>query len=187
MILRLLGWQGIAGLALASAFALLLVIQKGETRHWRRQSAQYEQLHRAGEAALAGTIVNYRAAADRARAQDQANLARVAAAQASITERTADDYQSRLATARARADRLRRQNTPAASDPGARGEAPVPGLAAAARGPAQAAGEDGLPHAPSSELGTGDALTATEQAIQLDELIKWIRRQHGVNPNGPRP
>ena len=40
MILRLLGWQGIAGLVLASAFALLLLVQKGETRHWRRQSGQ---------------------------------------------------------------------------------------------------------------------------------------------------
>jgi len=27
-------------------------------------------------------------------------------------------------------------------------------------------------------------LTATEQAIQLDELIKWVRRQHSVDPNG---
>ena len=179
MILRLLGWQGIAGLVLASAFALLLLVQKSETRHWRRQSGQYEQLYRAGEVALAGTIANYRAAAERARAADQANLTRVAAAQAAITEGTADDYQSRLATARARADRLRRQDTPAASDPGARRAAPVPGLSDAARGPAQAPGQSGLSRP--------DALIATEQAIQLDELIKWVRRQQAVSPNGAAP
>ena len=31
-----------------------------------------------------------------------------------------------------------------------------------------------------------DALTATEQAIQLDELIKWVRAQAAVDPNPPR-
>jgi hypothetical protein len=31
-------------------------------------------------------------------------------------------------------------------------------------------------------------LTATEQAIELDELIKWIRQQHSVDPNAqPAP
>lgn len=179
MILRLLGWQGIAGLALAAAFALLLVVQKGETRHWRRQSGHYEQLYRGQEAALAGTVANYRAAAERARAADSANATRVAADQRAITERTADAYQTRLAAARARADQLRRQDPGAAADRGARRTTPVPGLAAAPGEPAQAPGENRLPPA--------DALTATEQAIQLDELIKWILRQHSVDPNAARP
>ena len=39
----------------------------------------------------------------------------------------------------------------------------------------QAAGEDRLPSA--------DALVATEQAIQLDELIRWVTRQAQVDPN----
>jgi hypothetical protein len=52
----------------------------------------------------------------------------------------------------------------------------MPGLPAAAGGPAQAAGDQRLP--------AGLALTATEQAIQLDELIKWVRRQAAVDPNG---
>ena len=43
------------------------------------------------------------------------------------------------------------------------------------RGAAQAAGQDRLPQA--------DALTATEQAIQLDELIKWVRKQAAVDNN----
>ena len=28
-------------------------------------------------------------------------------------------------------------------------------------------------------------MTATEQAIQLDELIKWVRRQAAVDANAP--
>jgi hypothetical protein len=48
----------------------------------------------------------------------------------------------------------------------------VPGLSAAAEKPAQAAGED--------RLSQSDQLIATEQAIQLDELIKWVRAQAAV-------
>lgn len=51
----------------------------------------------------------------------------------------------------------------------------MPELSAAAAGPAQAAGQDRLP--------PSDALTATEQAIQLDELIKWVGAQAAVDPN----
>src|SRR3954447_9642689 len=53
--------------------------------------------------------------------------------------------------------------------PRASGGAPMPGPSAAPAGAAQATGQDRLPEA--------DALTATEQAIQLDELIKWVRAQ----------
>ena len=42
--LRLLNIQGIAGLAAALVLGVMLLVQKGETRHWRRQSAQFEQL-----------------------------------------------------------------------------------------------------------------------------------------------
>ena len=79
MIFRLLNIQGIAGLVISVALGLLLIIQKGETRHWKKQSGQFEQLYHAGEAALAGTVANYRAAAEAARAADEANLARVGA------------------------------------------------------------------------------------------------------------
>jgi hypothetical protein len=54
----------------------------------------------------------------------------------------------------------------------------VPGLSAAPCGVAEAAGHDGLP--PEA------ALVATEQAIQLDALIGWVRRQANIDPNAPR-
>jgi hypothetical protein len=180
MILRLLNPQGFAGIAASLILAVLLVMQKVETSHWKKQSSQFEQLYRGEQATFAGTVANYRAAAEAARAADLASAQRVHAEQARINERTAYDYEARLADARARAQRLRLQPQSAAADSGGPGGPPVPGLSAAPGGAAQAAGEDGL----SASLVDDDALTATEQAIQLDELIKWVRRQATVDIGG---
>ena len=177
--LRLLNIQGIAGLAVSVCLALLLVIQKGDTRHWRKQSDQFEQLYRGEQASFAGTVANYRAAAAAARSADNAAAERVRAEQAAINQRSNHDLQTRLADARANADRLR-QLAQSSAHSGGRGGAPVPGLPASAGGADQAADQDRLP--------VSEALTATEQAIQLDELIGWVRRQHSVNPNAaPQP
>jgi len=178
MFLRLLNPQGIAGLALSLGLALLLVVQKGDTRHWKKESSRFEQLYHGDQAAFAATVANYRAAAEAARAADQANVQRVAADQRSINERSDNAFESRLAAARARAaalaERLRVQS-PAAARAGIGGDASVSGVPAASPGASEAAGEDRLP-AP-------DALTATEQAIQLDELIRWVKAQTQVDPN----
>jgi hypothetical protein len=174
MILRLFGIQGIAGLVVALCLGLLLALQKGETRHWKKQSGQFEQLYRGEQAAFAGTVANYRAAAETARAAGRAAAERVAAEQRAVSERINDDYQNRLAAARAAADRLRVQSRPAA-DPGSGRSASVPGLSIAAGGSHQAAREDGFP--------AEDRLTATEQAIQLDELIKWVKAQARIEPD----
>ncbi|MEA3068273.1 MAG: hypothetical protein QOK41_1680 [Sphingomonadales bacterium] len=177
MILRFLGIQGIAGIAVSLALAILLVVQKGETRHWRKQSAGFEQLYSHEQAAFAGTVANYRASAEQARVADKANADRVAAGQRTINERTANAYETRLAAARARADQLRVQSQAAAHrSPG--GSASMPGQSAGAGESAQATNQDRLPGS--------DALTATEQAIQLDELIKWVRAQAKVD-NNPAP
>jgi hypothetical protein len=177
-LLRLLNIQGIAGIAVGLALGILLLVQRGETRHWQRQSGQFEQLYTKEQAALAGTIANYRAAAQQAETSDKANAERVAAEQRTINERTTNDFEARLAAARSLAQRLREQSAAAAADPRGGAGASVPGLPIAAGGPAQSAGKDRLPQS--------DALTATEQAIQLDELIKWVRKQAAVDPNASR-
>ncbi len=191
MILRLLGWQGIAGLALAAVFALLLLVQKSETRRWKKQSHQFEQLYRGEQGAHRLTELHIRRAADAARAADRANADRVRREQAAINQETNNDLEARLADARLRAATLARslrgEAGAAASHSGGGRATPMPGLPTAAQGTGQAAGEDRLPDPPSSQLGTGDALIATEQAIQLDELVKWVRRQAGVDPDAPRP
>ncbi|MFN2473981.1 MAG: hypothetical protein ABR588_08715 [Sphingomicrobium sp.] len=176
--LRLLKPQGIAGLVVAAALALLLFIQKSETRHWKKQSGQFEQLYSNERATFVATVANYRFAAEQARLADAANLQRVDTEQRAISERTVSDYQTRIAAAHAVAERLRRAPASPAADPRARRAAPVRGLPAAAGGTAQGAGENRLPDA--------DAMIATEQANQLDELIKWVRQQHEVDPRGSR-
>lgn len=174
-ILRFLGPAGIAGAILAVVLSTLLVVQKGETRHWHKQSDGFEKLYHNEQAAFARTVANYRAAAEQARKADAANAARVAAEQKTINERTSHDFETRLAAARAAAERMRHAES--AANPSGGGTAPVPGLHAPAGGSAQASSEDGFSIA--------DRLTATEQAIQLDELIKWVKRQAGIDVNRP--
>jgi len=178
MILRFLNLQGLAGLAATALFAILLIAAKIDVRHWRKQSGQFEQLYHGEQAAIARTVAGYRAAADAARAADRAAADRVAAEQRHVNERTAHDYEARLAAARDRARGVQYASGAAPADPCGRGGAPVPGLPIAPCRPHEAAGENRLPPA--------DALLATEQAIQLDELINWVRAQGSVDPNAGR-
>jgi hypothetical protein len=171
---KLLGPAGIVGLVLSLSLGALLAIQKGETRHWKKQSARYEQLYHDEHDARVATIAHYRQATIDARALDQANIRHVVGDQTAITERSDHDYQSRLAAARAAAQRLRPRPGPGGAAGGAGRGASVPSVSAAVRAAADAAPQD--------RLSGGDALVATEQAIQLDELIKWVRAQHAVKP-----
>lgn len=165
--LSLQGWAGLIGCAV---LAYIAFHQWGEARHWKKQSDQFERLYGQEKTAFDTTVAHYRAAAVKAKQEDAANAARVHTEQAKINEDTAQSFDARIAAARATAERLREQ---AAAHSGAGGTANVPVISAPAIGPAQAPGQDGL----------SDALTATEQAIQLDELIKWVRKQAAVNPN----
>lgn len=179
MIMRLLNWQGIAGIAVALTLLVMLTVQKLEAVHWKKQSEGFEHLYQQEQAAFATTVANARAAAESARAADQANAVRVTAEQSAITERTEHDFEARLAAARADAARFNagglRLQPETAADPGAGRGAPVPGIPTSSRSPAQPAAQDRLP--------PQDALTATEQAIQLDELIRWVRLQAKVDNN----
>ena len=175
MIPRLLNWQGMVGLAASLALGLLLLIQAAESRHWKKQSASFEQRFRNEQSEFAATVAEARAAAERARAADLVNAERVAAEQRAINERTAHDFEARLATARAAAQRPRIEAARPATDRRA-GRAPLlPALSTSARSAAQSASSGRLPSA--------TALIATEQAIQLDELIKWVRAQAKVDNN----
>ena len=176
MILRFLNWQGMAGIAVAFTLMAMLSVQKLEAVHWKKRSEKFEQLYQQEQAAFALTAANYRAAAAQAERADKANADRVAAEQRTINERTQNDFEARLAAARSLAQRLRGEGPGAAANRGSGAGATMPGLPTAAGGSAQASSEDGLPHS--------DQLIATEQAVQLDELIKWVKQQHAVDPNG---
>lgn len=165
-----------AGVFLFAAFALALLVH--DRNHWKSEAGIRQQQLAQTKAAFDQTVAGYRTAAAQARAADAANAARVKAEQAAINERTANEFETRIAAARADAERLRRY-TAAAADSGDGGRAPVPSLPAPTGGAAQSAGQDGLPDT--------DKLIATEQAIQLDELIKWVRAQAAVDPNTVAP
>lgn len=177
MIPRILNVQGMIGIAAALLLLALALVKAGDARHWRKQSARFELLYLAEQSASARTIANYRAAAEAARAADKANADRVAASQRIISERTTNDLEARLADARARALRLQLESRPPAAAGGGPGAAPVPAARPATGAPRPPAAQDGLSLA--------DRLIATEQAIQLDELIKWVRAQQTVAVSAP--
>ncbi|MEJ7777648.1 MAG: hypothetical protein WKF52_09770 [Sphingomicrobium sp.] len=153
-------------LAIGILCALALALVVHDRNRWKSVAALRQQQVVVEKAAHSATIAYYRAAADRARQADQANVARVKRDQSAINERTADDFEKRIDAARARASGLQRQAGGPAADPGAGGTAHMSALSPAPGKPAEAPGEGGLPVA--------DRLLATEQAIQLDELIDWV-------------
>jgi hypothetical protein len=178
MIPRFLNLQGMIGIAAALFVLTLFLVKAGEARHWRKQSGRYEQLYLAEQGSRAQTIANYRAAAETARKQDLANAGRVAAEQRTISERTTYDLESRLADARARALRLQLAPRAPAAAGGGGGAAVVPAAGAAPGAAGRAAEED--------RFSLSDRLLATEQAIQLDELIRWVTGQAAIDNGEPK-
>lgn len=174
-LLSLINPQGWVGIVLSAALGILLAIQVGHTHHYKNLAQTNELAYQHEHSAFLQTIVNYQRAAEQARQADAANKARVEAEQRAVNQRTNASYEARIADARARADRLRSQ-LEAATHPSGPSAAPVPGVRPAPGSSPQAPGEDGL----------SDALIATEQAIQLDELIKWVKQQAGISVNGPK-
>ena len=178
MIPRILNLQGMIGIAASLLLLGLFLVKAGDARHWHKQSDRFEQLYLAEQSARAQTIANYRAAAEAARQADLAHAGRVAAEQRSISERTTHDLETRLADARSRALRLQlADRAPATAQRGGRAAAvPAAGPAAGAAG--GAAAQNGFP--------LPDRLLATEQAIQLDELIRWVKAQARVDGVDPK-
>lgn len=89
-------------LAVVGTLLLKLEARTADRDKWQTRAIAEEQAHKQ-------TVANYRAASEEAQRQAQANVARVKADQAAITERTVNDYQARLAAVDARYDIVRRQ------------------------------------------------------------------------------
>lgn len=180
----------------ALAFAVHTFIEKPRLRSdvaamtAQRDSAIEERT--ATMDAFEQTVASYLAAADQAQRDAEANVARVEADQAEITQEITDDYESRIGAVRAYADRLRAAAVRAAPiDPGSASAVGLPGSGSASTG------ADGAPANPQLPARSGacpaalvcltidQALKATEQAIQLDALIDWNERQLNVQFNNP--
>lgn len=111
------------------------------------------------------TVANYRAAAAEAARRDAENKARVEAEQRAANERISHDYETRIAAVREQYDRLLRERARAGA--GGSGSAPVPPRGATPARPDAAAGDNGL--------SLRERLVATETAIRLEELQRWVR------------
>lgn len=163
------GWlELIATIAAAAALAHFGL----DARHWRKQDGQDVKALQAEKAAFAKTVADYRTIATKQKAADAAMNAATVNQQQSINQEQSDEFQARLAAARARYDSLSR--TPPANPRSGSGTT-VPVIPAATSGLDAATGQDGLP--------TDDQYLCTAQSIQLDELIKWAKAQHNVDPN----
>jgi hypothetical protein len=103
----------------------------------------------------------------KAQADDAAHAREVEGRQTTIGQESSHDYQAELARVRADyAERLRRAASAAHSGSGR--NSPVSNPSTGARRPDAAAAQAGLP--------SEDALTATEQALQLKAIQDWARR-----------
>lgn len=147
---------------------IMLLSARADSRHWHKESDRYAGLYHAEQVAHKATVANYLAAAELARAQDQANKARVERDQAVISQEVSHDYQERLAALRARYDalRVRGQRSEAAADPGASGDAAMPEAGPAPGGP------DGT--------AALDPFACEANTLQLDALQTWVRQQAAV-------
>lgn len=104
-----------------------------------------------------------------AQAADLAHAREIEAAQSKVSNEVSHDYQKRLAVVRARYQRLRTAPQGAAD---CRDGTDLSGIPDPASGPDAAA--------PGNRLPCSQALTATEQAMQLEALQNWLSEQQKV-------
>lgn len=155
----------IAALLVVLVLAALLHIRTGQRDAAR---AAFEQA-RANHDLFAERV---RGESERAarRSADQAR--RAERDQQHASQEVSRDYQQRISDLRRRLAALQLRPAPDRAHPGGAGGGDLPGLSGAAGGSDAAAGTCRLP--------LPDAALATEQAIRLEELQRWVRRQQAL-------
>ena len=182
-------WRNVP-LVLLAAFTAVQVLVVGPAQ--RSAIALGEAELKAEQIAHDATKANVRAATAQAELVDRRNAERVLTQQQSITKEIVDDYEAQLADVRARAAALDlRLRARTGSGTGASGGAgtDLSGARGAASGADEATGEDRLPAgdlagSPAWAMSLEDAVTATEQALQLEALIDWVEAQALVDVVG---
>lgn len=152
-------------------FALLigaLTFSQMDLRHFKKL---YENEHTAHQL----TVANFQKATAEAKTKDTENVLRVKTEQDKVTEEVSNDYEKALADARTRADALRVQLA-ARAHSSSSGTATVPAISNSASGPDATTEE--------ARFSAEDRLIATEQALQLDALQKWVTAQGKIDVNG---
>jgi hypothetical protein len=169
-LLLLRHWKLAAMLLIAGAIALrlhLVTVQRDDAR-----AALVRE--RAAHALFAARV---RARAEEVARRFAEHARRVERDQGRISQEMSRDYQERIADVHRRAAALRLRTGTAGADPGRAGTAGMPALSGAATGPDAAAGDPRLP--------LEERVVATEQAIRLDALQRWVRAQAARRPPVP--
>ena len=163
-------WWAIPIIVLLAANSILFLVLNGRTAdrdQWRDRAVAEEKAHQQ-------SVTNFRSATAEAQRQAQANVARVKAEQAAITERTKNDYQAQLAAVDARYERVRAQLA-ARTDLSSTDLAPV-SIASDATCRAYAGAD--------CDTLLARLMVAEKQAVQLVALQDWVRKQSLVK-NAP--
>jgi hypothetical protein len=144
---------------------------QGQTRAANDRAAAWEKLFHAEQSAFRETVANVRAKTAQAKADDAAHALKVERDQVNRTQEVSSEYQARLAALRSRYDALRVRTGASQvglGNPRRGGTAPVPGVPDPAGGPDAA-------------TAPGDfQFNAEANAIQLQELQRWVREQQAV-------
>lgn len=155
-------WKLFAGTAVAGVLIVLLMISRGDTRHYKALWQQEQTAHQL-------TIANYKAAAAEAERMDQANIVRVQTEQQAITEKVTNDYQSKLADSTDRYERLRAKASGYLSHPQS------PGLPASPETTCLAVAGTGCENVPTL------LKAAQDNTDQLLALQAWVKAQSAVD------
>lgn len=149
------GWAIAAGGC--ALLAVLLLLARADARHWRARYEREEALHRAD-------LASVQAAAEQARANDIKQAALVKARDDATVREMTDALSTRLAAARADADRLAaRLRRASEADRGGASGADLPAVAESAGGTA-GAGQ-------AAEL--DDARTCAENTVKAEGWRAW--------------
>lgn len=123
-------WKAILAGIVLLGLSVALVVAKTDARHWRKMHEREATAHKL-------TVANYRAAAEKARADDLAHAAAVKARDDRIAQETQRDLQDQLASAyRAADDYARRLRAATGAGQGSTSGADLPHVAGAALDPA---------------------------------------------------
>ena len=165
------------GPAIAALLILLLLVALLHIRTGQRDAARASlEQARADHELFAERV---RAESERAarRFADQAR--RTERAQQTASQEVSRDYQQRISDLSRRLAALQLRPAPDRAHPGGAAGADLPGLPGTAGGFDAAAGACRLP--------LPDAALATEQAIRLEELQRWVRRQQAGGEGARAP
>lgn len=158
-------WKLFAGAAVAGVLIVLLLIARGDTRHYKALWQQEQTAHQL-------TIANYKAAAAEAERMDQANIVRVTKEQTAITEKVTNDYQSKLADSADRYERLRAKASGYLSHPAS------PGVPTSPETTCRAVAGTDCENVPTL------LRAAQDNTDQLVALQAWVRAQSAVDTTG---